>query len=274
MKVRGAHIKSLLTLLTLTHFLQGNIYIYISFSWLQRLSHNLWCFWELWVFGVFPPMLKSQAENFVMFLRAMRVWSFPTNVYIKNWKRCDVFESYESLEFSHQCLYQKLKTLWCFWELWVFGVFPPMFKSQAENFVMFLRAMRVWSFPTNVDIKNWKHCDVFESYESLEVPTNEFHLWGFGAFPPIWKTENFAKSFFCYESYKRSTHHAMVWSLMIPTNVQIKSGKLLRVMRVWGLIWELPLLRVIWAYMFGLGGSTKFFCFFNHRGLRIQDFQA
>ena len=29
-----------------------------------------------------------------------------------------------------------------------------MFKSQAENFVMFLRAMRVWSFPTNVDIKN------------------------------------------------------------------------------------------------------------------------
>ena len=175
-------------------------------------------FWELLEFGgphqcsiyeglepshqSFPPMFKSKAENFVMF-----------------------FESYESLELSHQ--------------------------PKAENFVrfFFLRAMRVWRstpmfhlwgfgafppiLPTNVQIKSWKLCDVF------------WQLWEFGAFPPIknWKL----CEFFCLRAMRvwRSPPMFHSWGFgafppILPTNVQIKSGKLLRVMRVWGLIWELP----------------------------------
>ena len=59
-------------------------------------------------------MLKSQAENFVMFLRAMRVWSFSQPMLIAKIENIMMFlRRYESLEFSHQCL------------------------NQAENFVRF-----------------------------------------------------------------------------------------------------------------------------------------
>ena len=158
-------------------FLQNKyIYIYIHDSPDSIDSHTFFCTWNRYfgesswcTYQISPDSLNPHAffagkylyihiflltsktlTQFVMFLRAMRVRSFPTNVEITSWKLCDVFESYESSEFSHQCWNHKLKTLWCFWELWEFGVFPPMLISKTENFVMFLRAMRVWSFPTNV----------------------------------------------------------------------------------------------------------------------------
>ena len=186
----------------------------------------------------------------------MRVWRFPTNQKLKS-----LWGFLRVIRVRRFTTNQNLKTLWGFLRAMRVWRSPPMFRlwglvgSFPTNqklktlWVFFLRAIRVWRsppmfhlwgfgafppiFPTNVQIKSWKLCDVF------------WELWEFGAFPPIknWKL----CEFFCLRAMRvwRSTPMFHLWGFgafppILPTNVQIKSGKLLRVMRVWGLIWELP----------------------------------
>ncbi len=220
-----------------------NLKFLISTTLFKSKTENfVMFFWELWWLRGITTNVQIQNWKLCFFLRAMRVWRNSGSfgdiilsfwyllvynlIQIKNWKLCDVFLRAMRVKRNfHQCSNPKLKTFF-FWELWVWRNSYQCSNQKAENFVMFF--WELWELrgiSTNVQIQNWKLC-FFESYESLEE------------FPPMFKSKSWK---LCYVFWRfPPVFHLWGFGALIPTNVQIKSGKLvwwfLIVMRVWGFV--------------------------------------